>query len=139
MNKAESLHKRVLILESRAKKLELANKDGLFAFMVKDEYREETTKDRSRYRRLHTLCQQISERKSRLYGRILELINPQIDALIERQMERTRGDADWAKRRIRGEIEFDNSLNDCIRTEAIGEINRRQQQAKAWYVPRAKA
>lgn len=138
MDKAESLHKRVLILESRALKLAKANKDGLFAFMVKDEYREETKKDRSRYRRLHTLCQQISERKSRLYGRILELVKPQIDALIERQMEWTKGDADWAKRRIRGEIAFDDSLNDCIRTEAIGEINRRQQQAKAWYVPRAK-
>lgn len=138
MDKAESLHKRVLILESRALKLAKANEDGLFAFMVKDEHWEETTKDRSRYRRLHTLCQQISERKSRLYGRILELIKPQVEALIERQMVWTKGDANWAKRRIRGEMEFDDSLNDCIRTEAVGEINRRQQQAKAWYGPRVK-
>lgn len=139
MNSAESLYKRVLILESRALKLAKANNDGLFAFMVKNEHWEETTKDRSRYRRLHTLCQQIDERKSRLYGRVLELIKPQIEALICEQMDRTKGDADWAKRRIRGEIEFDDSLNDCIRTEAICEINSRQQQAKAWYVPRAKA
>ena len=143
MNKAESIHKRLLILESRELKLAKANKDGVFAFMVKDEHRAETAEDRSRYRyryrRLHTLCQQISERKSRLYGRMLELIKPQIDALIERQMEWTKGDADGAKRRIRGELAFDDSLDDCIRTEAIDEIKRRQEQAKAWYVPRAKA
>ena len=127
MNKVESIHKRLLILESRELKLAKAINPSLFAL------------DRSRYRRLHTLCQQISERKSRLYGRILELIKPQIDALIERQMEWTKGDADWAKRRIRGELAFDDSLNECIRTEAIDEIKRRQEQAKAWYVPRAKA
>jgi len=139
MTKAELLHKRILILENRALKLEKANKDGLFAFMVKNEYWKETSTDRSRYRRLHTLCQQIDERKSHLFGRLLELIKPQIDALIMEQMERTKYDAEWAKRRLRHNLAFDDSLNDTIITEALHEISRRQQRARAWYVPRAKA
>lgn len=139
MTKVENLYKRILILESRALKLAKANKDGLLAFIVKNEHWTETRGDRSRYRRLHTLCQRVSERNSHLYGRLLELIKPQIEAVIAEEMARTQGDADWAKRRIRGELAFDDSLNDCIRTEAIIEINRRQQQAKAWYVPRPKA
>lgn len=139
MTNAELLHKRILILESRALKLAKANKDGLFAFMAKNEHWKETSTDRSRYRRLHTLCQRVSERNSHLYGRLLELIKPQIDALICEQMERTQGDADWAKRRLRGSFNWDDSLDDVIITGAIREISRRQQQAKAWYVPRANA
>lgn len=139
MKTAESLYKRILILESRALKLAKANKDGLFAFMVTNEHWAETGADRSRYRRLHTLCQRVSERNSHLYGRLLELINPQIDALIVEEMERTQGDADWAKRRLRGSFNWDDSLDDAIISEAIKEINRRQKVAKAWYVPRAKA
>jgi len=136
---AESLYKRILILERRALKLAKANKDGLFAFMVKNEHWKETSTDRSRYRRLHTLCQRVSERNSQIYGRLLELINPQIEALIVKEMEHTNGDADWAKRRLRGSFGWDDSLNDVIITEAIREISRRQKEAKAWYVPRAKA
>ena len=139
MANTESLYKRILILESRALKLAKANKDGLFALMVKNEHWTETRGDRSRYRRLHTLCQRVSERKSQIYGRLLELIKPQIEALICEQMEKTKGDADWAKRRLRGSFNWDDSLNDCILAQAIREINRRQQQAKEWYVPRAKA
>ena len=139
MTNAELLHKRILILESRALKLAKANKDGLFAFMVRDEYRAETRADRSRYRRLHTLCQRVSERNSQIYERLLELIRPQIKALVAKEMERTQGDADWAKRRLRGSFNWDDSLDDVIITEAIREINRRQQQAREWYVPRAKA
>lgn len=138
MKTAESLYKRILILESRALKLAKANKDGLLAFIVKNEPWTETRGDRNRYRRLRTLCQRVSERNSHLSGRLLELIKPQIEAVIAEEMARTQGDADWAKRRIRGELAFDDSLSDCIRTEAIIEINRRQQ-AKAWYVPRPKA
>lgn len=139
MTNAELLHKRILILESRVLKLAKANKDGLFAFMVKYEHWKETSTDRSHYRRLHTLCQRVSERNSHLYGRLLELIKPQIEALICEQMERTQGNADGAKRRLRGSFSWDDSLNDVIITEVIREISRRQQQAKAWYVPRAKA
>ena len=131
MLNAESLHKRLLILESRALKLAKANKDGLFAFTVKNEHWQETGADRSRYRRLHTLCQRVCERKSQIYGRLLEIIKPQIEVLIWEQMERTQGDADWAKRRIRGSFAWDESLNDVIITEAIREISRRQQQARA--------
>ena len=131
MANTESLYKRILILESRALKLAKANKDGLFAFMAKNEHWQETGADRSRYRRLHTLCQRVSERKSQIYGRLLELIKPQIEALICEQMALTAGDADWAKRRLRGSFNWDDSLNDCIRTQAICEINRRQQQARA--------
>lgn len=138
MTNAELLHKRILILESRALKLARANKDGLFAFMVRNEHWTETRGDRSRYRRLHTLCQRVSERSSHLYERLLELIKPQIEDLICEQMDRTNGDADWAKRRLRGSFNWDDSLNDVILTEAIREINRRQQQAKAWYVPKAR-
>lgn len=137
MTNAELLHKRILILASRALKLAKANKDGLFAFMVANEHWTEASADRSRYRRLHTLCQRVSERNSRLYGRLLELIKPQIEALIVAEMERTQGDADWAKRRLRGSFNWDDSLNDVIITEAIREINRRQEAARAWYVPRA--
>lgn len=139
MKTAESLYKRILILESRALKLAKANKDGLFAFIVKNEHWEETSTDRSRYRRLYTLCQRVSERNSHLYGRLLELIKPQIEALIVEEMEYTNGDADWAKRRLRGSFNWDESINDVVITEAIREISHRQQQAKAWYVPRTKA
>lgn len=139
MKTAESLYKRILILESRALKLAKANKNGIFAFMVKNEHWQETGADRSRYRRLHTLCQRVSERNSHLYGRLLELIKPQIEALIVEEMERTQCDADWAKRRLRSSFAWDESLNDVITTEAIREINRRQKEAKSWYVPRAKA
>ena len=66
MTNAETLHKRTLVLESRALKLAKANKDGLFAFMVRDEHRAETGADRSRYRRLHTLCQRVSERNRQI-------------------------------------------------------------------------
>lgn len=139
MTNVERLYKRILILDKRFSKLSEANKDGLFAFIVKNELWTETRGDRSRYRRLSDLCLQISERKIKLFGRLLELVKPQIETLICEQMEKTKGDADWAKRRIRGELAFDDSLNDCIRTEAIREINRRQKEAKSWYVPRAKA
>ncbi len=139
MKTAESLYKRILILESRALKLAKANKDGLFAFMAKNEHWQETGADRSRYRRLHTLCQRVSERNSHLYGRLLEIIKPQIETLICEQMALTAGDADWAKRRLRGSFNWDDSLNDCILAQAIREINRRQQQAKEWYVPKARA
>ena len=139
MTNAELLHKRILILESRALKLAKANKDGLFAFMVRDEYWAETSADRSRYRRLHTLCQRVSERNSKIYGRLLERIKPQIEALVAKEIEWTQGDADWAKRRLRGSFNWDDSLDDVIITEAICEISRRQQQARERYVPRAKA
>ena len=139
MTNAELLHKRILILESRALKLTKANKDGLFAFTVRDEYWAETSADRSRYRRLHALCQRVIERNSQIYGRLLELIRPQIEALVAKEIERTQGDADWAKRRLRGSFNWDDSLDDVIITEAICEISRRQQQAKERYVPRAKA
>ena len=123
MTTAELLHKRILILESRALKLAKA----------------ETSADRSRYRRLHTLCQRVSERNAQIYGRLLELIRPQIEALVAKEIDRTQGDADWAKRRLRGSFNWDDSLDDVIITEAICEISRRQQQAKERYVPRAKA
>lgn len=139
MTNAENLWRRILILDKRFSKLSEANKDGLFAFIVKNEHWTETRGDRSRYRRLSDLCLQISERKIKLFGRLLELIKPQIEALICEQMERTQGDADWAKRRLRGSFSWDDSLNDVITTEAIREINRRQQQVKAWYVPKARA
>ena len=139
MTKAELLRKRILILESRSLKLAKANKDGLFAFTVKNEHWKETGEDRSRYRRLHTLCQRVSERKIKLFGRLLEMVKPQIEAIIVEEMEYTNGDADWTKRRLRGSFSWDDSLNDVIITEAIREISRRQKEAKAWYVPRAKA
>lgn len=139
MKTAESLYKRILILDKRFLKLSEANKDGLFAFMVKNEHWAETRGDRSRYRRLSDLCLQISERNAKLFGRLLEMVKPQIEDLICAQMERTKGDADWAKRRLRGSFNWDDSLDDVIITEAIREISRRQQQAKAWYVPRARA
>lgn len=139
MTNAELLHKRILIIKSRALKLAKSNKDGLFAFMVKNEHWQETGEDRSRYRRLHTLCQRVSERNSHLYGRLLELIKPRIEALIVEEMEYTNGDADWAKRRLRGSFNWDDSLDDVVITEAIREISRRQEEAKAWYVPKARA
>ena len=125
MTNAELLHKRILILESRALKLAKANKDGLFAFMVRDEYRAETSAYRSRYRRLRTLCQRVSERNAQIYGRLLERIKPQIEALVAKEIEWTQGDADWAKRRLRGSFNWDDSLDDVIITEAIREISRR--------------
>ena len=137
MTNAELLHKRILILESRALKLAKANKDGLFAFMVRDEYRAETSADRSRYRRLRTLCQRVSERNAQIYGRLLERIKPQIEDLVAKEIEWTQGDADWAKRRLRGSFNWDDSLDDVIITEAIREISRRQRQARERYVPRA--
>ena len=139
MRNAELLHKRILILESRALKLTKANKDGLFAFTVRDEYWAETSADRSRYRRLHALCQRVIERNSQIYGRLLELIRPQIKALVAKEIEWTQGDADWAKKRLRGSFNWDDSLDDVIITEAIREISRRQRQARERYVPRAKA
>ena len=125
MTNAELLHKRILILESRALKLAKANSPSLFAFMVRDEYRAETSADRSRYRRLRTLCQRVSERNSQIYERLLERIKPQIEALVAKEIERTQGDADWAKKRLRGSFNWDDSLDDVIIKEAICEISRR--------------
>lgn len=131
---AQKLLDRILILEKRKAKLEKANQVGLFAFMVKKEFWNETQKDRNSYRKINKLVQMITERKSKLYERIIEQVQPQIDRLIARHMEFTNDDVNWTLRRLRYNLSFDDSLNDLIISESIHQVNQRKQQAKLFYV-----